>query len=82
MSMHDCAHASIHIDSLHCLSVMRRRREKKGGSLIEKWFFFVHKTTKEKIAKIDGQTYLRTSKRSENPEQSTENVDMCEISTR
>jgi len=28
--------------------------------------FFMHKMTKEKIAKIDGQTYLRTSKRSEN----------------
>jgi len=38
-SMHDCTHASIHIDSFCCLSVMRRRRVKKGGSLIEKWFF-------------------------------------------
>ena len=66
MSMHDCTHGSIHIDSLHCLSVMRRRRETKGGSLIEKWHFFVHKMTKEKIAKIDRQTYLRTSKSFEN----------------
>jgi len=62
MSMHDCAHASIHIDSLHCLSVMRRRRETKGGSLIEKCFFHAQ----NKIAKIDSQTYLWTSKSSKN----------------
>jgi len=55
---------------------------RKGGSLIEKWFFFMPKTTKENFQKTTIKLTFEPQKGPKSPEQSTKNVDLREISTR
>jgi len=82
MRMHDCTHASIHINSLHCLSMMRKRMVKKERSLIETWFFFMHKTTKEKLWNSTIKLTVEPQKGPKTAEQSTQNVALYEINAR
>ena len=82
MRMHDCTHASIHINSLHRLSMMRKRMVKKERSLIETWFFFMHKTTKEKLQNSTIKLTVEPQKGPKTAEQSTQNVALYEINAR
>jgi len=44
--------------------------------------FFMHKTTKEKLQKLTIKLTFKPQKGPKTLEQSTKNVDLCEISTR
>jgi len=82
MRMHDCTHASIHINSLHCLSMMHKRMVKKERSLIETCFFSMHKMTKEKLRNSTIKLTIEPQKGPKTAEQSTQNVALYEINAR